>query len=815
MKRRHSLLLASTATAALMLAAPAYAQEDFTDEVVTTGVVSSAGKNKLETSISVTSINLDQISAGNPTNTAEVLRQIPGIRTESSSGGGNSNANVRGIPISTGGAKYLSFQEDGLPVLLFGDHLFAPADGFIKLDSTLARVESVRGGTASTLTTNGAGGIVNFIGKTGSEGGGSITGTYGLDYDDYRVDAEYGGELGEDMYFHIGGHYQEGGDFRDSGYNPVSGGQVRASLTKEFDNGFVRVTGKWLDKRDQAYFPQLASVTNGNIADAFGSFDAAEHSIYSNFTRQGLAVDGTGTVEPYDLADGLDHQVKAIGAQTNFDLGSGINLATNTRYQDISGEFLGAFTNGGIQAETGDLVGATYFNGPNAGQAVTATNLPNGFASDVAIFDVNIDDMSNFANEIKLSKSFDMGNGTVDVTLGHFFMNQKFEQDWHWSRIVTTTENDAVLISIPGSEGGLAGPNQAFGWDGSNRNYDLEAEVSSPFLAASWTNDRLTLDGSLRFDNMTQNGVRLEASGQPFDVNNNGNIAPTEQNVSLNNGNVGAIANLEVDNMAWSFGANYLVKDNMSVFGRASSGASFNFDRALDFGVRNAAGGLNNASSEDAYVDEVEQYEVGFKLQNKPVGSGDLDFYGTFFYSETEESNVEITGGNPTGRVREYDAVGVELEANLTLGNFGLFATGTYTDASIKSALDNGVVNAALEGNTPQRQADFIWSIAPSYSFGDRFKIVGSWIGTTDSYATDANNLTQEGYSIINLTGSVQVTDALDLSVGVNNLFNSSGITESVNDGRAFDLNGDGTTDATVARSINGRTTYASLRYRF
>ena len=89
-----------------------------------------------------------------------VFRQLPGIRSESSSGGGNSNINVRGIPISTGGAKFLSMQEDGLPIVLFGDLLFAPADGFYKADTTLARVESVRGGTASTLTTNGPGGII-------------------------------------------------------------------------------------------------------------------------------------------------------------------------------------------------------------------------------------------------------------------------------------------------------------------------------------------------------------------------------------------------------------------------------------------------------------------------------------------------------------------------------------------------------------------------------------------------------------------------------------------------------------------------------
>ncbi|MCL4674397.1 MAG: TonB-dependent receptor plug domain-containing protein, partial [Sphingomonadaceae bacterium] len=406
-----------TAVAILIGTAPAYAQDGGAadeaaaeNEIVVTGVISSAGQNKIDTSISVSSLDAAAIAASNPTNLAEVFRQLPGIRSESSSGGGNSNINVRGIPISTGGAKFLSMQEDGLPILLFGDHLFAPADGFFKSDATLARVESVRGGTASTLTTNGPGGIINLIGKTGKQGGGSVALGFGIDHKDYRVDAEYGAGLADDLYFHIGGHFQQGGDYRKSGYSPVSGGQIRLSLTKEFDAGYVRVTGKVIDKKEQAYFPQLVSrtgnATSGVVGTSLGNFDAANHSLYSNLTRNGLAVNGRNQLEPYDVADGLNHKVKSIGVETSFDLGGGIDLTTKSRYQDISGEFLGFFSYGALNAAS--LAGSTYFNGPLAGQAVTQANLPNGLATEVAVFDVNLDDLSNFANDVRLSKTFEV-----------------------------------------------------------------------------------------------------------------------------------------------------------------------------------------------------------------------------------------------------------------------------------------------------------------------------------------------------------------------------------------------------------------------
>ena len=628
------------------------------------------------------------------------------------------------------------------------------------------------------------------------------------------MDAEYGANLADDLYFHVGGHFQQGGDYRDSGYNPISGGQVRLSLTKEFDVGYVRLTGKIIDKKEQAYFPQLVSrtgnATSGVVGTSLGNFSAANHSLYSNLTRNGLAVNGRNQLEPYDVADGLNHKVKSIGLETNFELGGGIELSTKTRYQDISGEFLGFFSHGALNAAA--LAGSTYFNGPLAGQAVTASNLPNGFASEVAVFDVNLDDLSNFANDIRLSKTFEMGGDTtLDLAVGHFLMHQNFKQDWHWTRLVTTTENDAALIATPGSINGIAGVNQAFGWDGSNRNYDLEAEVSSPFAALALKTGDLSFDASVRYDSMSQNGIRTSASGGPFDVNGDGVITGTEATVSLNRGTVDARADLKADNIAWSLGANYLIGGNFSVFGRASSGASFNFDRALDFGVRDPSGALL-AGAEGAYVDTVKQYEIGFKAQDLALGGGNLDFYGTLFLSKTEESNITITP--PTGQIRSYDAKGLELETYYKSGVFNLYATATYTDAEITDARNSaGVVNAALVGNRPQRQAKLIWAITPSLDF-DRFRVSASWIGTGSSFANDANTLTQKGYSVVHLTGAFNVTDNLEFSLNVNNLFDKAGITESANDGRESLFAGAPNT-ITIGRSIQGRTMAANIRFKF
>jgi len=86
-------------------------------EIVVTAVARSA--NRLDSSVSVSSLGAEAIGTGRAAEVAaaELFRSLPGIRWESSGGEGNANIQVRGIPISTGGAKLLQLQEDGLPVL--------------------------------------------------------------------------------------------------------------------------------------------------------------------------------------------------------------------------------------------------------------------------------------------------------------------------------------------------------------------------------------------------------------------------------------------------------------------------------------------------------------------------------------------------------------------------------------------------------------------------------------------------------------------------------------------------------------------------
>ena len=99
----HPVALAATlvllpALALAQAQAPAKDDNDTLklDRIVVTGTTASA--SKMKQSVSISSLESDQILKLSPTNAAEVLRSIPGIRSESSGGEGNANLTVRGLP---------------------------------------------------------------------------------------------------------------------------------------------------------------------------------------------------------------------------------------------------------------------------------------------------------------------------------------------------------------------------------------------------------------------------------------------------------------------------------------------------------------------------------------------------------------------------------------------------------------------------------------------------------------------------------------------------------------------------------------------
>lgn len=399
------------------------------EDVVVTGVVNP--RAKIKSSVSITTLDVKQIEQSAPRSTAEIFRTIPGIRSESSGGEGNSNISVRGVPISSGGSKYLQIQEDGLPVLLFGDIAFATADIFTRFDGNVARIEAIRGGSASTLSSNSPGGIINFISKTGKTEGGAISTSFGLDYNNFRTDLDYGTKIGDGLYFHAGGFYRAGEGVRKTGSTSNNGGQVKFNITKEFENGKVTVYAKFLNDRAAAYMPMPVQVTGTNANPTWGNvngFDATTGALQSIYLNHNVGLGPDGQLRRGKVADGMNPISKSIGASASFDLDGGWKITENGRYSANSGGFIAPFP---AEVSSASAIAASFGAGSTLTYANTGTafNSPNGLIARIHMFDTQLNDFNNFMNDLRVTKKFDK----VGITAGYFKSIQNISMSWLWN----------------------------------------------------------------------------------------------------------------------------------------------------------------------------------------------------------------------------------------------------------------------------------------------------------------------------------------------------------------------------------------------
>ncbi len=803
----------------IAVATPAHAQDTGAapaaeadgEDIVVTGV--ARGTNRLDASISTTSLDAEAIADSAPRSAAELLRGIPGIRAESSGGEGNANINVRGIPVSTGGAKFLQLQEDGLPILEFGDIIFGNADIFTRLDTSIERVESVRGGSASTFTSNAPGGIVNFITRDGRNAGGVFQFSTGLDYEEHRVDFGYGGALGDSTHFYLGGFYRIGEGPRTAGYDGNRGGQIRASITQDIGSeGYLRVSLRHLNDRAIAYLPSPVQVTGTNASPDYNAIPGLSpqgDTIHSPNFRQVLTLGSNNTPVTNDIADGMHPVVTAVGAELSLPVGDSVTLSNRFRFADISGRFISPFPTDGIgaaQTVANNIGGAgsTLFfaTGPNAGQQITTpTTLGgNGLLLPVVLFNTQLDSLDNVTNDLRLSFESEVGGGTLSLTGGVYYSRQDIATTWTWTSHLLTVEGDSAQLvdvrnaaGIPQTTRGTIAYGASLFGNCCRRQYDLEYTTLAPFASLGFEIGALSFDASIRLDNGDVGGVvRADGPVVPTDVDGNGTIDAAESRTTVLNLSGGQTVDYDYSYTSYSVGATYRLADTASVFARHSRGARANADRLIFGPAISAAGGIADQS---AVVDFVNQTEVGFKYRDGPV-----QLYLTGFYSRTEETNFDFGLGFFSNR---YRALGVEAEGSIRFGVFELSGTATYTDAEITAAS----ASPALVGNRPRRQAGFVYQITPAIRT-DMFSIGASIVGTTDSYAQDNNQLILPGFTQVNAFASLNVADNASIFLNANNLFDVAGFTEA----EEGSIPGNG---VVRARSINGRTVQAGVRFNF
>jgi outer membrane receptor protein involved in Fe transport len=771
------------------------------NEVVVTGTVNP--KSALESSVSISTITPQDISNASPRSTAEIFRSIPGVRSEASGGEGNTNITVRGVPIATGGSKYLQIHEDGLPVLQFGDIAFATADIFTRFDYSVGRIEALRGGSASTLASNSPAGVINLISRNGSVEGGSVGTTAGINYRYYRTDFEYGSPMANNMAFHVGGYFKQGDGPRETGYSSNYGGQIKANLTKYFDRGYARVYLKYLDDRTPAYMPMPIKVSGTDENPTWESvpgFSALRGTQHSPYLLSNLSTGPDGQIRRSNVADGMHAQTTAVGSEFAFEIGDGWKVVNRARMAFNSGVFVAPFTAGiGTVSEMANGVASGYTAATYAftGDTVSSNANGNGLLQRVHLFDTQLNNFNNFTNDFNVSKTI----GRAKINLGVYKASQNISMSWVWnSYLMDVNDQGGQLVNVyrndtAFTENGLIAYGVPAWGNCCHRNYDTSYDIFTPYAGVEVkVNDQITADASFRYDTGQVNGTFAGGDGQTktYDMNGDGTISQVEQNVAtIDNQNVRPV-NYDYSYASYSVGVNYLLNKEMAMFGRYSTGGRANADRLL-FGPYILA---NGTAAADLSADMVSQGELGYKLRKS-----NYMVNATAFYALTEEQNFEATTQKSVNR--EYTAYGLELDGSYQVGGFNIRGGVTYTKAEISK----DELNDAVIGNKPRRQADFIYNFTPSFTYKNH-TIGVSAIGTTESYAQDNNELVMPGYMYMNLFVNLRISEGFYFSLNGNNIFDVIGITES--EAGTLPTNG-----YVAARSIAGRTFSGTLKYNF
>jgi outer membrane receptor protein involved in Fe transport len=775
--------------------------------IVVTGT--AARLSKLRSSLSVSTVDAEQLQQLGADSASDILRSVPGILAQSSGGEGNANLSARGLPLS-GGAKLMLFEEDGLPVLSFGDIDFATIDTFVRADGTLDRVEVIRGGSAATFVSNAPGGIFNFISKTGETAGGSIGLTSGVDFDRKRLDFDYGGPLDDRWRFHLGGFYRQGEGPRTVGDRAEEGGQIKANLTRRLDQGFVRVSLKLLDDRAPVYLPVPVSIT-GTSADphvaSLPGFDLLHGAMQSRYFRDDLSVDPAGRVVHTDTRDGYTSRSRALGLEAEQALAPGWNFEGRLRVAATSGRFVGPYP---AQVDTAAALataiggaGATlrYANGPLAGQAIAdpgALN-GNGLAVRTHLFNTTLNDLGNYTHDLKLTRALQGEGQSGSVTVGYFKARQKIDQDWHWNTYLQEVRgHDSALLDVVDAEGrvvtqgGLVAYGEPFWGNCCVRSYRLRYDTDAPYVAGHWQRGPADIDASLRYDIARASGSYAGASGtRPIDVNGDGVLQVPEQTVPV----VDPATRLPVDStvryLSYSIGGNYLLGSDVAVFARASKGGRHNAERVL-FG-----GGIRDDGSiaKEVAVNTVTQYEGGLKWRGASTS-----VFATLFHATTAVTDQDITSTTERFVSREFEAQGLELEGAFDAGSFSLRGGLTYTHGKIASD------RISPERVGEQINPRFMAQLAPSYRWGPA-RMGLNIIGMSD-YPSTRSGLANPGFVQVNAFAAYSFDKRWSMSITGNNIFNRIGITEIPNAAGGVTPNG-----ANTARSIDGRTILASIAY--
>jgi outer membrane receptor protein involved in Fe transport len=829
------------------------------DELVVSGSFNPA--TKLESSTAITTLTPKVIESRMPRGTADLLRSVPGVQVINTYGEQGADVTVRGLPVTANSSfRYVSLQEDGLPVFEANGLLFAFPDAMGRLDASVARVEVVRGGSAAVFGSGTPGGIVNLISKTGGptlEGTlASSAGSQGM----ARLDGDVGGPLGDAWRFNVGGYWRYDEGARPTGFPVNRGGQVRANVTRLTSWGHVRVFGKYLNERD-VWYMGIPFQNYLNPEPIPGGPDLASGTTFSEQTLSLTVPDAfhPGSTVSRDL-NGATTRYGALGLDVLRDMGSGWSVTFRAKALHSAN-----LTN--IMVDVADPMPVAGFGPPAPKQihyidtgeivgdpgAVSGLN-GNGLMTVHGLAFIDQPVTNGIAN-VEVARAFTSHSLTGGIYLSDYTSRLQLVQEGVFLDV--RDHPQLIQVGIGGPGGAFMGLTPGDGFAAYNSGYwnlRNHTTVGAVYLGDNWqVSDRLNLDLGARMDQNWSVG-RNERPVQPGSVVDGAVVGqivpagypafvPTPQQSRAGLFGSGLYRTWDYRFGTWtaSGGANYRLTDRMAVYGRASRGTRIPTSQQWTF--QTSDGSQITGDTNRGEVETTLQAELGVKTSGERWSLLTTGFYGssknlitTLHRGKADGSFVfvPISGDTRT--------VGVEAEAAVSpVRDLQIRAVGTLQDPRFTRFSYDFFVpgDAPLSG---EQHRDY----SGKY-LNDVVRVLGDLTADYDWRAWSLNaNVRYTGPRMANRPNTIEIPGYTELAGGIGrsfrqlrvelrglNLTNTSAIAQMASrtgedvlrvnpDGTAESLVTTGPAAGTTTRSsyttglgILPRTLMVSLRYNF
>ncbi|HKO76269.1 MAG TPA: TonB-dependent receptor [Flavobacterium sp.] len=804
------------------------------DEVIVTGVFDP--RSKMKSSVAISTVNAKELVKLAPVSAADLIKNVPGVYVNSSSGETRNTVYARGISansnssISTAnnGYYYVSLQEDGLPVTAISDGDLT-SDLFFRNDATTKRLEGVRGGTASITSVNAPGGIFNFLSKDGSEGMNSVSVKSGLEGNGknpfFRTDLSYGSKINDKLFYNIGGFYRNADGAKYPGYPLNKGGQITGNITKQYGEGSsIRVFAKYLNDRNGQNmvtmaqgFDEITLAPGVNINDSYllpaGSVAVPDgRGGTFNFDPKKLT-----TAKDFSIGFNLNHKLK-----NNWTIGNNFKYSDkNVNAQTNSATSFTGLTDGSTYYFSGGVGGPGSVNLPGVytftnmqtnqvvaqveqspispyefGYKVLNSNVPAGNTSLLYSGSNYLNSSLNeIMNQFNVGKKWDK----ISVNAGVFYSKSKIDETAMQAPTLSLSliqdkpmPLDVSFAAVTGQTFQMNDPQGYMKLGGSFGYSDFDADISQ--LAFFLGNNISMLDDKLNFDW----GFRLETSNITGVVDKSvpnfprsagggldGNILTVYDNFSQDLG--GSINKFDknISGFSISGGLNYSFNAENSVYIRYSRG-----EKAPDLRFYRAYTDQITIDNIDPVNQVVTQLEAAYKFKGQKLKAEITPFISTL---ENVSSTTMATDLNnqfyftPT-LFNSVQTVGVELELNWDiLNNVSLTGGATFQKAELKdwkvwNTKGNGQADDVLidySGNEAENNPNVILRLTPSFHTNRFYALLNcSYLGERQANIPNAYSI--PGFAQLDLGVGYDVTSRLKVALNVNNLTNTFGIMTSL-----------------------------------